>query len=102
MDDATKTKVRELVEGAFARLEELNLNPEEVAGIAFYDARKDEIFTELREFGRAVDALRSEPTIQERFGESEAERLALQFIYAMNKPASPGTWAESRADMGGA
>ena len=73
----------------------LNLKPTEVSGVAYYDTRKDEIFTGLDEFGSAVDALRTDPVLQERFGGDEAERLALQFIYAMNAPAGgPGTFEE--------
>ena len=50
-------------------------------GIAFYDSRRDERFTNLESFADAVSALNALPFVRLQYGEEAAGRLALQFVY---------------------
>ncbi len=76
-----KPKLRALVEASLERVAASEKDIGQFRGIALYDTQKDGTFNTLDTFRPAVEALASDPTIVERYGQENAERLALQFIY---------------------
>jgi hypothetical protein len=99
---AGKTELQALVEAALERVAASDKDISQFRGIALYDTQKDETFNTLDAFGPAVEALASDATVVERYGQENAERLALQFVYnVIERLSTPGfdqdafeeTWA---------
>lgn len=80
-DPAGKAEVQALVEASLERVAASDKPLSEFRGVALYDTRKDENFTSLDAFEPAVESLASDPAFSERFGNAEARRVALQFVY---------------------
>jgi len=62
---------------------------------ALYDTRRDEAINKLPAFEKARTELGALQVVQERYGQSESERLALQFVYGFL-----GTLSESTFGLG--
>jgi hypothetical protein len=54
---------------------------EELRGVAFYNMERDALFTALNSYEPAPQALITVPHFVTRFGEQEAPRVVLQFVY---------------------
>jgi len=67
-------------------------------GTAFYDSRKDSIFTGLASFQPGIDALIRIPAVQSLFGIDQGRRLAIQFVYATCRPIAEGLPFEAAFD----
>ena len=50
-------------------------------GIAFYDSRRDDLFTNLESFADAEAALNALPFVRSQYGDQAGKRLSLQFVY---------------------
>lgn len=81
MSDGAKDQVRTFVRHAVERLRERGQGVAAYRGVALYDTRKDETFTSLDSFPAASDALAELPHFEERYGDAERTRQALQFVY---------------------
>ena len=62
---------------------------------ALYDTRRDEAITKLSAFEKVRTELGALQIVQDRYGESESERLALQFVYGFL-----GNLSEPNFDLG--
>jgi hypothetical protein len=103
-----RQRVARLARDAVEHIREVGGPVESFRGIAMHDTRKDEHFTNLGSFEPARDAILGLPDFRERFGEPEARRVALQFVYhfvekltepAFDDAAFELTWSDLQAEV---
>jgi Apea-like HEPN len=89
--DELRTLAMKAVEMATARREPL----ESLRGTALHDESRDEKVTSLDEFPGAVATLTGDALIAERYGEGNAQRLTIQFVYEVGWKLDVLEWSES-------
>ena len=84
-DSVAKEAFEVLARDALKRIQEAGEALEGYrGGIAFYDRRRDEQFTNLDSFVDAVSALNALPFVRSQYGDESGRRLALQFVYGFS------------------
>jgi hypothetical protein len=90
-----KGRVQDLLEAAILKIGQTGRPLAEFRGVALFDTRRDDVFTELPEFAPASEAIAALDLVRERFGENEVPRIALQFLYQLIDELDEPAWSET-------
>lgn len=88
-----------MVQSCLKAAEQANMPIDALRGTALFDEELDRRFSALPDFEKARDALRADHVFVDRFGEVEAERIALQFLYNYASRAESTAFEERSFDQ---